>query len=145
MRTGLISAATLTAAAFVTMVQYEHHQEYPLTPGHVEMKLGKTQTENPEAVWIFGHAYPPEQVQTWYASIEGKYCTYGDRIYSAGSVPGAPVSYPQFVLALQQGFYFPELAGAGVRSDGEREILSHTRAYQTKKDGSSGFFRRSRN
>ena len=124
MKASLLTGAAV-AVAFVSAVQYQHRTEYPLNKGHMEVSVQQAELDTDADVWIFGHAYPASQIRSWYSRIDGNYCVYGDRVYDIGTVPGEPISYPQFVFALQQGFYFRELAGAGVRSDGDQEIFSY--------------------
>lgn len=116
MRTGLIASTVLATAAIVATVQYRHHRAYPDPAGLTADSKSSVEVHS-DYVWIFGKAYPTVQVQIWFSKVEANYCSYGDRLYKSGTVPGKPLSYDEFVLALQQGFFFPELAGAGVRSD----------------------------
>lgn len=110
MKAGLMAGTLLATAAFVITVQYRHQRTYP-EPAALLTESRSLEDREPVDIWIFGRAYPESRVQAWFAKVEAKYCSYGDRLYKAGTVPGKPMSYDEFVLALQQGFFFPELAG----------------------------------
>lgn len=86
-------------------------------------------------VTVFGHEYSETQVQTWFSKVSGRYCYCDGIIYAVGTAPGKDITYEQFVCALKQGYYFPELGGEGVKSDGKKVILQHEGLSHKKKPG----------
>lgn len=81
-------------------------------------------TQSP--IIVFGREYSYEQVQSWFSKVNGRYCYREGTVYAFGSAPGDAFTFEEFVCALKQGHYFPELSGEGVKSDGEKVILQHT-------------------
>lgn len=126
MKSGAVSWVFLGLAVFVLGVQLHHRAVCPVRPvAAARPAAGAPSPDGSGLVTIFGHEYSESEVRGWFGQVCGKYCLCGGQLVPAHLAQGAPMTYEAFVRALKSGFYFPELKGAGVRSDGERVVLKH--------------------
>lgn len=98
----------------------------PAPPPPAPTPAPKT-TDRPGVVTVFGHEYDESLVRSWYGKVAGQYGWSSGAVYAVDTAGTEPMTYEYFVQALKKGYYFPELEGAGVRSDGERVILIQKR------------------
>ena len=140
---GVLIWVVLLIAVLVVGVQFRFHEKAAKRQATPEIKPAcqKTQaTYIPEdkqgSIMVFGREYSENQVRSWFAKVDGRYCCRNGTIYPFGSAPGKAFTYKQFVRALKQGHYFPELAGEGVISDGEKVMLQNEGFHRTKKNTS---------
>ncbi len=90
-------------------------------------------TDKKGVVCVFGHEFKETAVRQWFQKVEGRYCYKEGIVYAAGTAPGYPLTYDQFVCALKLGYHFPELKGEGIQSDGEQTILVHESPFAKEK------------
>lgn len=123
---GVLIWVLLVVVALVIWVQFnqqgffspgQNAGNHPAEPAWPQERAG--------TVTVFGHEFDETDVRQWYSKIEGRYCYRSGMVYAVGTAPGEAMEYEQFLAALKLGFYFPELEGAGVKSDGEKVILTH--------------------
>ena len=117
---------------FVVGIQWTHYKkmkgrmaEQP-SPSIPSEKALCTPIDPQSSITVFGHDYSYGQVQGWFSKVNGRYCYRDGTVYAFGSAPGNAFTFEEFVCALKQGHYFPELSGEGVKSDGEKVVLQHT-------------------
>jgi len=122
LKPGLVVLAT----AFVLYTQYHFRSTRPTSPEPLSYPSRCPQKipEDPHGpIFIFGHEFEENEVREWYAKVKPYYVCTKKKIIRINKEQGDPLTYGQFVLALQKGYYFPELKGAGCLSDGEKLLL----------------------
>ncbi|MFH0952707.1 MAG: hypothetical protein V1873_00075 [Verrucomicrobiota bacterium] len=123
---GVVIWVLVLLALFVVGVQLHHRG---LLPGQTRKQATKPCSPFPPdkagTVTIFGHEFSQADVEAWYSKVTGRYCWNDGAVFAVGTGSGQPLTYRQFVCALKQGFYFPELKGVGLKSEGERVVLTH--------------------
>jgi len=125
LRNPFVIWSVVLAAGVVAKVQVDHHREHVGADAPLPVAIIEYTEADPLAdrVKIFGREYERPELESWYTRVESGYRVWKGRVYPAGYLVGSPMSYREFVAALQTGHYFPELRSEGVLSDGERPIL----------------------
>jgi hypothetical protein len=69
------------------------------------------------------HKYNEALARQWFSKVDGRYCYRSGTVYAFGSVPGNPMTYEEFLVALKLGFYFPELSGTREKKSGDEGVI----------------------
>jgi hypothetical protein len=134
---GVLIWVLLLIVAVVVWVQFRQQDFFSPGPDTSGAKPAWPQ-DKAGTVAIFGREFDEPLVREWFSKVDGRYCYRSGMVYAVGSAPGEPMGYQEFLAALKLGFYFPELGGAGVKSDGETVILTHKHLRKKPRRANSG-------
>jgi hypothetical protein len=138
---GALIWVLLLVVAVVVWIQFSQDDFFapgPDTSGARKVAKPVWPQDKAGTVAIFGREYDEALVRGWFSKVDGRYCYRSGMVYAVGTAAGDLMGYDEFVAALKLGFFFPELDGAGTKSDGKTVILTHKPLRKRTRPSNSG-------